>query len=58
MIKTRMIKVKSIESGEIIMAITMTKIIITTVLMIITIIIIIIIMNTVQSSHQGQLCSI
>ena len=60
MIKTRMIKVKSIENEEIIMAITMTKIIITTVLMIITIIIIIIIiiMNTVQSSHQGQLYSI
>ena len=60
MIKTRMTKVKSIENEEIIMAITMTKITITTVLMIITIIIIIIIiiMNTVKSSHQGQLYSI
>ena len=33
MIKTRIIKVKSIENEEVIMAITMTKIIITTVLL-------------------------
>ena len=33
MIKTRTIKVKSIENSEIIMAIAMTKIIITTVIM-------------------------
>ena len=33
MIKTRLIKVKSIENEEIIMAMTMTKIIITTVIM-------------------------
>ena len=33
MIKTRILKVKSIESEEIIIAITMTKIIITTVIM-------------------------
>ena len=38
MIRTRMIKVKSIENEEIIMAITMTKIILATVIIIIIII--------------------
>ena len=42
MIKTRIVKLKSIENKEIIMAITMTKIIITTVIMKIIIIIMII----------------
>ena len=41
MIKTRIIKVNSIENGEIIMAITMMKIITTVVMMIIIIIIMI-----------------
>ena len=40
MIRTRIIKVKSVENEEIIMAITMTKIIVTTVIMKIIIIII------------------
>ena len=43
MIKTRLIKVKSIENEEIIMAMTMTKIIITTVIMKIIIIIMMIV---------------
>ena len=43
MIKTRIIKAKSIENEEIIMAMTMTKIIITTVIMKIIIIIMMII---------------
>ena len=43
MIKTRLIKVKSIENEEIIMAMTMSKIIITTVIMKIIIIIMMIV---------------
>ena len=50
MIKTRPIKVKSIENEEIILAMTMTKIIITTVIM--KIIIIIMIMMRIKIGHQ------
>ena len=50
MIKTRLMKVKSIENEEIIMAMTMTKIIITTVIMK-KIIIIMMILRTKISNH-------
>ena len=56
MIKTRIMKVKSIENEEIIIAIKMTKIILTTVIMkIIIIIIIIIIIMTMRIKIRNRI---
>ena len=53
MIKTRLIKVKSIENEEIIVAMTMTKMIITAVIM--KIIMIIIIIMRIEIGNQTKL---
>ena len=50
MIKTRLIKIKSIENEEIIMAIAMTKIIVITIIMKIILIIMMIMRNRIDKS--------
>ena len=52
--KTRIIKVKSIENEEIIMATTMAKIIITVIMKIIIVIIIIININNNNNNNENQ----